>query len=120
MLGCVAGNRGLTLTVVEGPSDYNGAIDWTSGNKLPIDETYHVTENLTDHVVKMEGIFVAPETCKFQFYLKAIGSGKMTLTDPDDNSQLVSVLTVQKRAVPLEQLNVLTESISSHWNELLF
>ena len=100
---CVAGNRGVTLTVVEGPSDYNGAIDWTSGNKSSIDETYHVTENLTDHVVKMEGVFEAPETGKFRFYLKAIGSGKMTLTDPDDNSELVSVLTVQKRAVPLER-----------------
>ena len=77
--------------MVEGTTDYDTA-DWNSGQKSVIDESYHVTENVSSHVTKMAGLFVAPETGRFRFYLKVTGSGKMTLKDPSNNAQLVSVL----------------------------
>ncbi|KAK7468036.1 hypothetical protein BaRGS_00036740, partial [Batillaria attramentaria] len=84
------GNRGLELTTVDGTTDFNTAT-WSSGNTSRVDETYHATVNVSSHVRKMAGVFTAPETGTFRFYLKSDGSSKMTLSSFDTSSDLVSV-----------------------------
>lgn len=84
----LTGNRGLTITVLNGTTDFTTA-NWASGAMSHVDETYYETENYTDHVTKMAGVFVAPETGTFRFYLKARSSSKMTLSDPATSTELV-------------------------------
>ena len=92
--------------MVDGTANLNA--DWSTGTKSPIDETYLKTENQTAHAIKMEGVFVAPESGTYRFYVGATGSATLTLTDPTDNSQLVSVLVVN-RSAPFEWIGMLHE-----------
>lgn len=79
------------MTVLNGTTDFSTA-NWASGGTSRVDETYYETENYTDHVTKMEGVFVSPETGTFRFYLKARSSSKMTLSDPANATELVTSL----------------------------
>nr|KAG5688246.1 hypothetical protein BaRGS_015792 [Batillaria attramentaria] len=83
------GGRGLKATVVEGTTDFETA-DWSTGVTSRVDEARLVTNAAGAHVTKMEGVLLVPETGKFQFYLNVKGSGKLTLTPLDVNTELLS------------------------------
>ncbi|XP_076438595.1 fibrocystin-L-like [Babylonia areolata] len=53
--------------------------NWAAGTVSRLDETYYQLLNYSDHVTKMEGVFVAPETSSFRFYLRSMSSSKFTL-----------------------------------------
>jgi hypothetical protein len=82
------GNRGLTLTIVNGTTDKNTA-NWASGGVSRLDDTYYETSGYSSHVSKMAGVFVAPESGSFRFYLRAKGSSSMMLTDPATSTSVV-------------------------------
>ncbi|XP_076438726.1 fibrocystin-L-like isoform X2 [Babylonia areolata] len=83
------GNRGLSFTVVNGTDDYTTA-NWAAGTVSRLDETYYQLLNYSDHVTKMEGVFVAPETSSFRFYLRSMSSSKFTL----ENASSVEMLSL--------------------------
>ena len=85
------GNRGLTMLTLNGSNDYTTA-NWATAAASRVDETYYETTNHTDHVTRLSGAFVAPETGTFRFYLKAKGSSRMNLTDPVTGTELVRYL----------------------------